>query len=202
MNRGAEKRKIFLDDEDYFRFRDDLYDFNTKKLNLMSHYDRQKSNTALRGPCDELVDVLGVCLMPNHYHLLAQEKVDGGAGLFSSKISNGYTQSFNLKYERSGFLFQGRTKKILVEKDEHFIHLPYYIFSNPIKLIEPKWKEYGLKDKKRALKFLSDYQWSSFSETVLNKGSTFSKVINKKLFYKLFDFDDGKQFEKFFMEWL
>jgi len=114
LNRGVEKRNIFLDDEDYFRFRDNLHDFNTKKLNLMSHYDRQKFHTALEEPCDELVEILCVCLMPNHYHLLVREKVDGGVSLFVSKLSSGYTQSFNVKNERSGVLFQGRTKKILV----------------------------------------------------------------------------------------
>lgn len=202
LNRGVEKRDIFLDNQDYFRFRDNLKDFNTKNLNLMSHFDRQKFNTALQEPCDELVEILCICLMPNHYHLLVVEKVDGGVSLFVSKISSGYTQYFNLKNKRSGVLFQGRTKKVLVEKDAHFIHLPYYILANPIKLIEPKWKEAGVKNKKAAVDFLDKYKWVSFRDIVSGEKGIFSEVVNKKLFLKTFGFKSGKEFGKYFVEWL
>lgn len=202
LNRGVEKRKIFLDDEDYFRFRDDLKDFNSKKRVPMSHYDRRKLNLDIRYPSDALVDILCVCLMPNHYHLLVQEKIDGGAGIFASKIGIGYTHYFNQKNERNGVLFQGRSKRILVKKDAHFIHLPYYILANPVKLIEPGWKEKKLKNKKEAIKFLDNYKWVSFRDIVSNEKGIFSEVINKKLFLRIFGFASGREFEKYFIEWL
>lgn len=202
LNRGVEKRKIFLDEEDYFRFRDDLKDFNDKKCVAMSHYDRHKFNLARRVPSDELVDILCVCLMPNHYHILAREKVDKGVGLFMNKIGAGYTHYFNNKNHRNGVLFQGRSKRILVKKDSHFIHLPYYILANPIKLIEPEWKEKKLKNKKEAIKLLDNYKWVSFRDIVSEEKGVFSKIINKNSFLKVFDFASSKEFEKYFVEWL
>jgi len=205
INRGVEKRDIFLDDEDFFRFRDDLKDFNNKNRVPMSHYDRHKFNKfnlELQVPSDELVEILCVCLMPNHYHLLVREKVDGGVKLFMNKLGVGYTHFFNQKYKRIGVLFQGRAKKILVEKDAHFIHLPYYILANPIKLIQPKWKDEGIKDKKKAIKFLDNYKWVSFRDIVSGEGGIFSEVINRGLFLKVFDFGTARQFKLDFDEWI
>ncbi|MBU1255683.1 transposase, partial [Patescibacteria group bacterium] len=142
LNRGVEKRKVFLNEKDYFRFVYSLYDFNNKDTTSLSYWNRRKYNdhSAIRKPKkskdNQLVDILCWCLMPNHYHILVQEKSDGGASMFSKKISSGYTQYFNLKNKRSGVLFQGKSKIIQIKQDDHFMYLPYYIFSNPIKLIE------------------------------------------------------------------
>lgn len=201
VNRGVEKRKIFVNDKDFLRFLHNLNDFNDKNVAPMSYHDRRSFNLAIRKPSDELVDIICVCLMPNHYHLLVQEKVDGGAGLFSKKVSSGYTQYFNLINGRSGFLFQGKTKIIPVKNDEHFLHLPYYIFSNPIKLIDSRWKENGIKDSRKVAEFLKNYRWSSFIKTILGEENLFCGIVNDNLFFKLFD-TNPKQFERDFFEWL
>jgi len=155
-----------------------------------------------RVPSDELVDILAVCLISNHYHLLAQEKINGGVGIFTNKIGTGYTHYFNQKNERSGVLFQGRSKRILVKDDAHFIHLPYYVLANSLKLIEPQWKESGIRDKKKALKFLDNYKWGSFRDIVSDKKGIFSDIVNRELFLKVFGYNSSKQFEKDFDEWL
>ncbi len=147
----------------------------------------------------ELVDALCWCLMSNHPHILVSEKMEGGAGIFSKKIIGGYTKYFNKKNERSGVLFQGRSKIIPVTKDEHFLYLPYYIFSNPIKLIEPQWKDKGIKNLKKVIKFLDNYKWSSYIDIIGE--NNFPSIINKKLFFEIFDTNE-KQFKKEFIEWL
>lgn len=202
LNRGVEKRDIFLDSQDYFRFRDNLKDFNCKNPVTFSHYDRHNFNLGMHNPGEELVDILCVCIMSNHYHLLIREKVDGGVGLFAHKIGIGYTHYFNQKNKRSGVLFQGRTKKILVEKDAHFIHLPYYILANPVKLIEPNWKEEGVKNKKTAVEFLDKYKWVSFRDIISKEKGVFEEVINKKLFLETFGYKSGNEFQKDFLEWM
>lgn len=202
LNRGVEKRNIFLDEEDYFRFVYSLYDFNDKNITLMSYYNRR---SAMRKPNmnksrndkDELVNVLCWCLMPNHYHILVQEKFDAGTSMFSKKVSSGYTQYFNLKNKRSGVLFQGRSKIIPIKQDKHFMYLPYYIFSNPIKLIEKDWKENGIQNLRRAKKFLENYRWSSYLN-IIGKNN-FSFVINKESFFELFSSNE-KQFRKYFLK--
>lgn len=200
LNRGVEKRKIFLDEEDYLRFVYNLYDFNDINNVAESYYQRrEKSYSDVRRPNDEIVDVLCWCLMPNHIHLLVQEKVNGGASLYSKKIIGGYTKYFNDNNKRSGVLFQGRSKIIPIKKDKHFIHMPYYIFSNPIKLIEPKWKENGVRDLKKAVNFVEKYKWSSFPN--VSRKPNFQFTVNKNSFFKLFDTNE-KQFKKDFFEWI
>ncbi len=39
-----------------------------------------------------------------------------------------------------------------------------YIHTNPIALIEPKWKELGIRDYQRAGKFIEEYKWSSHQD--------------------------------------
>lgn len=199
LNRGVEGRKIFLNKKDYVRFTDNLYDFNNKNEALFPHNYRRL--LAMRKPIeDKLVDVLCWTLMPNHYHILVQERVDGGAGQFSKKISSGYTQYFNLRNKRSGVLFQGRSKIIPANEEDHFLYLPYYIFANPIKLIEPKWKECGIQNHKRVIKFLKDYKWSSLNNFFGEKH--FAKIVNKKELFELYDFKNDKQLQDDFASWL
>lgn len=76
---------------------------------------------------------------------------------------------FNQKYERSGVLFQGRFKAVLVERDAHFIHLPYYIHANPLDLIMPGWRDGNIQSAEAALSFLASYKWSSFSDYIGKK---------------------------------
>jgi len=208
LNRGVEKRKIFLNEEDYLRFINNLRDFNDEN-NVLSYLDRH-SNLEVRLPSlktggrkkqlkKDLVNILIWVLMPNHPHIFVQEKVDGGAGRFSQKLLVGFTHYFNLKNKRSGVLFQGRSKIIRVERDTHFQHLPFYIFSNPIKLIEPKWKDDGIKNFKKVMEFLENYKWSSFPDLIGK--NNFSEIINKKLFFEVYDTDE-KRFKKDFIEWL
>ena len=212
LNRGVEKRKIFLNQEDYLRFIYNLDDFNDKNnVNLAYSYRRENHKATFGSRTsensensarqeDRLVDILCCCLMPNHFHVFAQEKTDGGAGLFAKKITGGYTLFFNPKNDRQGVLFQGRSKIILIEENAHFLYLPYYVFSNPIKLIEPDWKENGIKDFNKVIRFLENYENSSFPDIIGHKGN-FSDVINKDLFYKLFD-TNPQRFRKEFIEWL
>ena len=146
LNRGVDKRKIFLDKQDYFRFVHDLFEFNDENLVNTTFYRFRQSNDIARRkierkPRKMLVNVLAFCLMPNHYHLLLTPKVEKGVSKFMKKLNMGYAKYFNAKYERSGALFQGRYKSVLIKDEAHFIHLPYYIHLNPLDLIAPKWRE-------------------------------------------------------------
>ncbi len=200
LNRGVEKRKIFINNDDYFRFAYNLYDFNDKDIAL-SYFDRRKLNRFIKDKTKLIVDVLAWCLMPNHYHILVREKINGGASLFAKKLSSGYTQYFNQKNNREGVLFQGKSKMIRIKKDNHFWHIPYYILSNPIKLAQRDWKEKGIKDFKKINNFLENYKWSSYFD-IIGKDN-FPFVINKKLFFEFFgDNDNSKQFKKKFIKWL
>lgn len=205
LNRGVEKRKIFYSEENYFRFIHNLYDFNDTAYAL-PYYQRRKfsafghfGHAMSKETKEKLVDLLCWCVMPNHLHKLVAERINGGVSIFSKKIFGGYTKYINEKYDRSGVLFQGRSKIILVKRDAHLIYLPFYIMANPIELIEPNWKENGIKNLEKVINFLEDYRWSSFPDLIGKEN--FSLLINKNLFYKTFHTDE-QMFRRDFIEWL
>jgi putative transposase len=183
-NRGTEKRTIFTEDADYFRFIHDLYEFNNVKAVL--HLSRKLSDSVLigRGSTstnrERMVEIVAFCLMPNHFHFILRQTKEGGIVKFMQKVGTGYTMYFNQKNKRSGVLFQGRFKAILVDNDEYFLPLLNYIHLNPVELAEPEWREEGIKDKDKVDNFLENYRWSSYQDYIGIKN--FPSVINKEFF--------------------
>jgi putative transposase len=180
-NRGVEKRKVFMDDNDYLRFVHDLFEFNDEQPVLSSNIrlcarkpSRAQESTASQ--CLEigtpnikrkrklLVDILAFCLMPNHFHILLRQRVDNGVSKFMQKFL-GYTMYFNEKYKRVGPLFQGKFKAVLVENEAHHLHIPNYIHLNPLGLLvsESRNTKINCED---ALEFLKNYRWSSFRDYI------------------------------------
>jgi len=87
------------------------------------------------------------CLMTNHYHLLI-ETPQPNLSQAIKWINVSYATYFNRKRSRSGHLFQGRYKAILVDADEYLKHLSRYIHLNPLRA--------GMVD------HLKEYPWSSY----------------------------------------
>ncbi|MEO0094212.1 MAG: transposase [candidate division WOR-3 bacterium] len=203
FNRGVEKRKIFLDDKDYFRFLHDLYEFNdlNAALNINYYFSHQNygNQVSIVRPRERklLVDVLCFCLMPTHFHLLVRQIRDDGIKLFLQKLTGGYARYFNTKYKRVGPLFQGPFKAILIEKENYFLHLSRYIHLNPVELIQPDWKEQGIKDWTEVNKFLAAYRWSSLLDYIgINN---YPSVINKGLIEAYFK--TPQEYKAFVTDW-
>ncbi|MBI4137644.1 MAG: hypothetical protein HY472_00130 [Candidatus Sungbacteria bacterium] len=203
LNRGVERRKIFLSQKDYLRFIHNLEDFNSQEITSLSYRNRRKYADAKRSevtpPKSPLVDVICWCLIANHFHIMAREKIDKGASAFAQKLTVGYTMYFNPRHQRNGTLFQGRTKIIPILRDAHFLHLPFYILANPLDLFEPRWREKGIKNPKRAFRYLENYRWSAFRDLIGNQN--FPKSINKEIFFDLFETNE-KKLRDDFLEWL
>lgn len=186
-NRGTEKRDIFLNDGDYVRFIHSIYEFNNTDpfFNLTRQIVRgSASNIAGRRPRDLLVEIIAFSLMPNHYHLILRQIKNSGIAKFMQKIGTGYTVYFNQKNKRNGVLFQGRFKAIPIDRDDYLLSLVNYIHLNPVELIEPGWKEGGIKDLQKADRFLENYRWSSYKDYIGIKN--FPSVINKELIWSYF----------------
>jgi len=169
FNRGVEKRKIFMDEKDRFRFVHDLYEFNDENRVYNSLYLLKRNPKYIKVQPQYikkertlLVDILAFVLMPNHFHLILKQKIDNGITKFLQKIGTGYTMYFNKKYERVGSLFQGRFKAVMVLKRAHFIHLPFYLHFNPLELA-PDYRGSTSIDK---MNFLEKYRWSSFPDYI------------------------------------
>ena len=202
LNRGVEKRNIFLDKQDHFRFIHNLYELNNEdRVDTTFHSFKEDPNLtdfANRKQRKILVDILAFCLMPNHYHLLLSPKIEGGVPKFMNKINIGYAKYFNKKYKRVGALFQGRYKKILIADNTHFLHLPFYIHFNPLDLKYPEWRENRILNAEKALGFLKSYRWSSHLDYLGVKN--FPSIINNGLLTEIFD--GSKGYEKLINNYL
>jgi len=158
MGRGVEKRDIVLDDSDRLRFIHNLYAFND--LNPVQNYEIPTRQKGLQKR-SLLVYIHAFCLMQNHYHLLVSEAVENGVSLFMKKLNMGYTKYFNERYTRSGALWQGKYRKVLITNNAHFLYIPFYIHLNPLDYVMPEWREGRVNNVRAALKHLSTYRWSS-----------------------------------------
>lgn len=155
-NRGNAKRTIFKDESDYQRFLQLLYVCNTSAhVNIR---DLPKDFV----PTEPIVAIGAYTLMPNHFHLLIKQTKPGGLSQFMQKIGTSYSSYFNKKYNMTGSLFEGKFKAQHLETDRYLRYMYAYIHLNPVKLIEPSWKEKGLKNKTRCFEFLDAYIYSSY----------------------------------------
>jgi len=80
------------------------------------------------------------------------ETPSGNLSQIMHHINGAYTTYFNVKRDRSGHLFQGRYKSILIEADEYAKELSRYIHLNPVraKIVEKP----------------QEYKWSSFQDYI------------------------------------
>jgi len=119
-SRGWERRVIVRDDPDRQRWLDLL--------------DRVATRCGWR--------VFAWALMSNHFHLyLRTPQPNLSAGMHD--LNSGYASGFNRRYRRSGALFQGHFKAVLVEDESHDLELTRYIHLNPVRArIEQRPEEY------------------------------------------------------------
>ncbi|TSC64802.1 MAG: hypothetical protein G01um101491_169 [Parcubacteria group bacterium Gr01-1014_91] len=192
INRGVDGRNIFLDTQDYARFVHDLYEFNDTAPALeFARTSPQDTNVGRTTSHirNRLVDIHGWELMKNHFHLLLSERIENGITLFLRKMS-GYARYFNERHERRGTLFQGRTKKILITRQEHFLYILHYVHLNSLDYLygAKKWRERdkgALSDIPKVLEYLKNYRWGSYIDYCGNKN--FPSIITKTLFNKALD---------------
>ena len=158
-NRGSEKRTIFRDPPDYFRF-----------LKLLKNNKNRF-----------WVKILCYCLLPNHFHLL----VKGGCQLsdFMRVVGVGYAMYFNKRYERVGPLFQGRFKSKLIDCEAGLLQVSRYIHQNPIDC--PQVRGRALESKGPVLGYLAEYPYSSYPDyTNIRHGTLCDKSIILSYFSK------------------
>lgn len=121
---------------------------NERKDIFKSRRDREKFLSYLQSSVDRYgARIHAYCLMTNHYHLL-METPKGNLSEIMRHINGAYTTYFNIKRKRSGHLFQGRYKAIIIEADEYVLELSRYMHLNPVRasmVVKPQ-----------------DYEWSSY----------------------------------------
>ncbi|PIW97170.1 hypothetical protein COZ82_01040, partial [Candidatus Kaiserbacteria bacterium CG_4_8_14_3_um_filter_38_9] len=146
-----------------------------------------------------LVSVGAYCLMPNHFHILLTPLVDDGVSKFMGKLCTSYSMYFNKKYKRTGALFQGMFQAQWANTDEYLKYLYSYIHLNPVKLIDPTWKEEGIKNSEVAFTYASSYQYSSLSD-YLGAIRQINDILTPTLFPEYFS--THLNIKKELLEWI
>jgi len=108
--RGNERRKIYYSQSDYEKFKDYLKEAQEKYGYVLHCY----------------------VLMNNHYHLILETR-EANLSRVMHYINGSYTNYINIKRKRSGHLFQGRYKAILIDRDRYLLELSRYVHLNPIR---------------------------------------------------------------------
>ncbi len=197
-NRGVEKRNIFLNGEDYKRFILGLIVFNNQGcFSNIRRIKLQKYN--LEEDEKYFVEIVCYCLMPNHYHLVLCQKSEYGISKFMHRVGTGYAKYFNEKNKRNGVLFQGRFKAVHINSDEYLLHLSRYIHLNPLDLLQKDWKEKGLKNRKSAIEYLKNYEWSSLSYYLDFKKDALPSIDSSVITDQ---FSTPGAYSKFISEWI
>jgi len=103
---------------------------------------------------------------------------------------------FIKKHERTGKLFEGVFRATHANNDSYLEYLFVYIHLNPVKMIEPKWKERGISNTNTAKQFLENYYYSSYLDYSKNGIKREERIIiDKKNFPEYFE--DFKEFNSF-----
>ncbi len=201
-NRGTEKRKIFLDWRDHWRFLTLLYVANSQSVIHLSDHEEKEPMSLFDLPKKGiLVDIGAYCLMPNHFHLLLKELGDGNISRFMLKLQTGYPMYFNKKYQRTGSLFEGPFRAKHIVDDNHLKYLFAYIHLNPVKITDPQnWEKKIIPDIEKAKNYLSQYRFSSLPY-YLGEKLPESKILNVKSFPDYFA-PNVEKFSDFINEWL
>ncbi|HCQ31145.1 TPA: hypothetical protein DIU27_02025 [Candidatus Collierbacteria bacterium] len=195
-NRGVDKRTIFEDYKDYKTFLSYLQLYLDPPLQNQSEFDLRGLSPQVKvSPSKVLknywgdIRLLAYCLMPNHFHLMIQQKSEKGIDNFMRSLSTKYVRYFNTRYKRIGPLFQGIYKAVKISDEYQFVYLSKYIHRNPLGLLT-------CEDNPRRL---SEYKFSSygnylhlFSQTWINTSEILElfSIWNKSSSYSSF-VEDG-----------
>jgi len=182
-NRGTNKMNIFNSSADFERFITLLFLANSRETPQYSDMGEENIWNIDRG--ETLVDIGAYCLMPNHFHILIKTKNDKSVSLFIQRLLTSHSKYFNKKYNRSGSLFQGKSKSKRATEDRYLKYLFAYIHLNPLKIIDSEWKESGVRDLSKTLDYLKKYNYSSYNDYA-GENRQESKILNKNSFPEYF----------------
>jgi len=110
LNRGNNRAEIFHCAADYARF-----------LALMDEAQEQVQ-----------LDLLGACLMPNHFHFVVRPKRDAELGEWMHWLMTTHVRRYHRQHRSSGRIWQGRFKAFPVQDDHHLLTVLRYVERNAL----------------------------------------------------------------------
>lgn len=162
-NRGNNKQNIFIEKRDWIRFLFSILYFqssinfpqagrSTSCFVKSSAFDI-KRDIIMEILANRHVELINFALMPNHFHITVRENKENGISQYMHRILTAHTKYFNLKYGKTGHLFQGPFQIVHIKENEQLLHLSAYIHRNPREFKQWKNKE-------------DAYPWSSYQDYI------------------------------------
>jgi putative transposase len=124
--RGNNREPIFVDDDDAQFFKDALHEAAGRNG----------------------LEIHAYVLMANHIHLLASPASEVSMPRTLQSVGRRYVQYFNLRYQRTGTLWEGRYRATIVDAQQYLFDCMRYIELNPVRA--------GM------VRHARDYRWSSY----------------------------------------
>lgn len=134
-NRGIDRREVFENADDYDHM-----------INLLERYlgpqVRRNEFNSVYPNYSGRMELLAFCLMPNHFHLMLQTQDLETSTKFMQSLKTSYCKYFNAQHGRSGYVFESRYHKRLVDAESDYLHLSRYIHLNALALT-PRYQNYA-----------------------------------------------------------
>lgn len=111
ITRGVDRQAVFFQEKDYELYLEALQDAATKNGCRIHAY----------------------VLMTNHVHLLVTPEGERALPLMMQAMGRTYVQRLNVRYARTGTLWEGRYKASLVQDSNYFLLCQRYIELNPVR---------------------------------------------------------------------
>jgi putative transposase len=111
IQRGNNRKAVFFTDEDRVRYREWL--------------------TEAAG--ENGLKVHAYVLMTNHVHLLVTPAAAKSLPATMQSLGRRYVRHINLRYRRSGTLWEGRYRACPIDSEEYFVSCCFYIELNPVR---------------------------------------------------------------------
>lgn len=147
----------------------------------------------------KLADVICYAIMPDHYHLLLREKLEGGITSFIHRCNISVAKYINTKMDRRGPLFESLFRSKHIATNNYLLHLSLYIHLNPLDfLVGKQWRKHGLQNWNQIRNKLVNYHYSSI-KSFLSKNCN-DKIISGTEIIKG-QFKNKKEYESFLREW-
>jgi len=150
-NRGNNKQIVFIEEDNYLFF-------------------ANKIQQELKG----YAEVIAYCLMPNHYHLLiytndtVDKKNNSSLNRKLGTLQSSYTRAFNVRFNRTGSLFQPKLKFKILNKNELQLRTCFhYIHQNPLKA--------------KLVNKMEEWEFSSYKDYLEN---TIKSIVNRKIAFE------------------
>jgi REP element-mobilizing transposase RayT len=153
-NRGNNRSRVFFENANYGFFLSRLRRYHLGE-------GSQTSEVFKTSEVYQPASFIAYCLMPSHYHLIAQPH-DDSFSHHMQLLTISYTKAINERYKRVGALFQGAFRAKHIDRAEYLLHLSRYIHLNPVRAGLAKRSE--------------DWVYSSYLDYVGLRGGTLPQM--------------------------